>query len=331
MAAVHSVTFAINFVTALAIWRLPDLEENRYHLVVRTLILSDCFIPLSGLPMSVASFLNCGWVGGQVSCTLSAFFSTAFLSWSALIVVIMCALRFLAVTKPLFYRNQVTYTRVRMILFIALVWGCSHLVLPIVGLGKFRLHARGLYCALDITPSKPHDRTLVYMTIVEGCLVVVALVYFSAGIVLTVKKKRRVSSTLSLQQQRGAGIEKIMRQHGGFAAMTSTIVVLYWFCFVPFLSYRIWLVYWGESRLNEDVYYVTELIAHVNPLLNPLVFVACSRQYRSCINKLFIRVCVHKCTLLMPQAITETYGDMGGGIEMRKMSALSTKTDIVMI
>lgn len=235
MAVIHILTFVVNSLTAVAIWRLPGLKGNKYHLVVRTLILSDCLISLSSLPMSMISFINCGWVGGAVTCILSAFFSTAFLSWSAMIVIVMCAMRFLAVKKPLFYRNSVSYLRIKKCLAIAFIWGVLHLALPLSGLGKFRLYERGYFCALDITPARAKDKTLVYITVTEGCLVMTALVYFSIVVMVVVKRKRRVSTSLSVQQQRGVGVEVINKREGGFATMTFVIVLVYCICYVPFL------------------------------------------------------------------------------------------------
>lgn len=233
---IHVFTFLANFVSALAIWRLPGLERNKYHLVVRTLIVSDCLIPISSLPMPVISYIHCGWVGGELSCILSAVFSTIFRSWSALIVTGMCLMRFLAVKKPLFYRHNVTFNRIKKALAIVFIWCCCHLALPsLSGLGKFTLQERGMYCALDVTPRRPKDLTLVYITIIEGCVVILAMLYFSVTISVVVKKKRKVSSSLSVQQQRGVGVINMARREKGFAKITIVIVMMYCICYVPFL------------------------------------------------------------------------------------------------
>lgn len=235
MASVQFLSLLANFVAAIAIWKLPGLEENKCHLVVRTLVVSDLLIPISTLPFSIISYATCSWIGGKILCSITAFISTTFLSWSFVIVFIMCLLRFLAVTRPLYYRNQVTYARVQKALVLGLIWPCAHLVLPATGFGKFRLYKKGLYCALDLTPDEPRNKILLYASIVEGSLVTFAVLYFCATILCFIKKKRRVSSLLSEQQQRGAGIEKVNKQQGGFARLTFVIVVLFCICYVPFL------------------------------------------------------------------------------------------------
>lgn len=235
MATIQLMSFLANLVAAVAIWRLPGLEGNKYHLVVRTLVVSDLVIPLSTLPFSVISYANCAWTGGKIICSVTAFISTTFLSWSFLIVFVMCLLRFLAVTRPLFYRNQITCERVQKALVLGLIWPCLHLILPVTGFGKFRLYRKGLYCALDLSPDEPRRKILLYATVVEGSLVTIALLYFSATILCVIKKKRRMSGLLSEQQQRAASIHKVNKQQGGFARLTFVIVVLFCACYVPFL------------------------------------------------------------------------------------------------
>ena len=118
---------------------------------------------------------------------------------------------------------------------VSLLWPCTHLILPATSFGKFRLYSKGLYCALDLTTEEPNNKILLYATVVEGSLVTLAVLHFCATILCFVKRKRRVNSLLSEQQQRGAGIEKVNRQQGGFARLTFVIVALFCICYVPFL------------------------------------------------------------------------------------------------
>ena len=135
----------------------------------------------------------------------------------------------------LFYSNQVTYERVQKVLVLGLIWPCLHLILPVTGFGKFRLYSKGLYCALDLAPDEPRGKILLYATVVQGSLVTMTLLYFFVTILCFIKKKRKVSNLLSEQQRRGASIQKVNKQQGGFARLTFVIVVLFCVCYVPFL------------------------------------------------------------------------------------------------
>ena len=55
MATVQFLSFLANWVAAIATSRLPGLEENKYHLVVRTLVVSDLLIPITTLAFSIIS------------------------------------------------------------------------------------------------------------------------------------------------------------------------------------------------------------------------------------------------------------------------------------
>ena len=63
-----------------------------------------------------------------------------------------------------------------------------------------------------------------------------------------------------------------------------------------FQSYRVFILICGPSSYNEISYFYTELLAHINPLLNPLVYVLCSKQYRVSVNELFTKCsCKGRC------------------------------------
>ena len=235
MAMVQLLSFAINLVAVIAVWKLPGLEENKGHLAVRTLVISDLLISLSTLPFSIISYVNCSWTGGTILCYITAFISNTFLSWSFLLVFIMCLLRFLAVTRPLYYRNQLTCARVQKALLCALIWPCIHLLLPVTGYGKFQLYKRGYYCGLDLTPKEHKNKALVYATVAEGGLITLAILYFCGNIFCSLQRKRRVSSHLFEQQMRAVGIRRVNKQRDGFARLTFVIVLVFYACYVPFL------------------------------------------------------------------------------------------------
>ena len=235
MGVVQFVSFSINLVATIAVWKVPGKENNKFHLAVRTLVLSDLSISASTLPFSFVSFVNCSWIRGEILCYITAFILNTFLSWSFLLVFIICLLRFLAVTRPLYYRNQVTCARVKKALLCALIWPCAHLILPLTGFGKFQLYKRGYYCSLDLTPTEPKQKVLVYATVAEGSLITLAMLYFCGKILSSFHRKRRVSSFLSKQQQRAAAIHRIKKQQDGFARLTFVIVLVFYGCYVPFL------------------------------------------------------------------------------------------------
>lgn len=61
-------------------------------------------------------------------------------------------------------------------------------------------------------------------------------------------------------------------------------------CFpVSFQSYRLYILIQGPSSYSDITYFYSELLAHINPLLNPLVYVLFNKHYRASIKELFIK------------------------------------------
>ncbi|KAJ7392098.1 hypothetical protein OS493_013465 [Desmophyllum pertusum] len=78
MATIQFLSFLANLVAAIGLWKLPGLEENKCHLVIRTLVVSDLLIPLSTLPFSIISYTNCAWTGAHFCALLQHSFPRHF-------------------------------------------------------------------------------------------------------------------------------------------------------------------------------------------------------------------------------------------------------------
>ena len=65
---------------------------------------------------------------------------------------------------------------------------------------------------------------------------------------------------------------------------------------VFFQSYRLYILVQGPSSYSDTTYFYSELLAHINPLLNPLVYVVFNKQYRASIKELFVKCrCKNTC------------------------------------
>ena len=128
MATVQFLSFLANLVAAMAIWKLPGLEENKRHLQCNMFVdwwrdsVLRYSVHLHPVPKLVFSYR-----------------------------VYNVPASFPSITRPLYYRNQVTYPRVQKAFIVGLLWPCAHFILPVTGFGKFRLYRKGIYSALDLT------------------------------------------------------------------------------------------------------------------------------------------------------------------------------------
>ena len=112
-----------------------------------------------------------------------------------------------------------------------------------------------------------------------------------------------------------------------------------------FQSYRVFILIRGPPSYDDHTYFYSELLAHVNPLLNPLVYVLCNKQYRASIKELFTKSCckrvrwwlgekfyltskkndVYHYSLSPPQSITPLLLYRSQGLTTHERTSLSQK------
>ena len=237
--SVQLLTFVLNTFAALVLWRLKGYRRNISHLVVRVLVISDA---LGSLASVIPIIESCSGTKLRDStlCTVFGYLSSVFLLWTALIVLFMCTLRYLALVRPLFYRTRLNYDIVWYILAGELIWSGAHLVLPLTGVGRFKFYSQGQYCAFEIKPTNAKDAALIHITVWEGWLTIAVLAFFSVRMLRELRMKQRRASRMSFQQRRGVQATSTRQQ--GYTLMTIAIVVIFMVCFIPFLVS--WICYY---------------------------------------------------------------------------------------
>lgn len=105
--------FVVNTLALIAVLKAKPRESTpngakQIHILICCLAGSDttslglqCLMPL-------ASFLNCGWWGGKITCSLFGFVNAILILWSAWIVALLSFQRFLVTVFP--FQHQSTFT-----------------------------------------------------------------------------------------------------------------------------------------------------------------------------------------------------------------------------
>lgn len=231
-AFVQVLSILLNLAVAVVLSRLKGYRRNTCHLVVRILVISDAIgatVTLIPIVLSCSGYR----LKNDAICQVFGYLSTVLLIWTALIVLLMCALRYFAVVRPLFYRTHITYEVVRWLLFGQLLWSAAHLVLPLVGVGRFKFFAEGQYCAFEIRSHNGTDAVLVHLTVWEGWLTILVLIGFTARMLQEMRVKKKLTSRLSFQQRRGVRATGSRQQ--GYTRMTVVIVTIFLLCYIPYL------------------------------------------------------------------------------------------------
>lgn len=229
------ISFVSNGAFSMALGKLHAPKENKFHLVVKMFSVSNTLVVAPLLPSSIASYVNCHWIGGYTTCAVTGVISATFLGWSVLLMLILCFYRYLAICKPFYYRTRLTPKRTKVIMSLAFLWSSAHLSLPLFGLGRFRVRSKGWYCSIDLVSEYSTDLLVVYFIIAEGILYTLVLAYLYMTVRNVVNTERRASMQLSPEQSRGANVIVIGRKRDEFARMTLLIAVVYWICSFPYL------------------------------------------------------------------------------------------------
>ncbi|XP_028399796.1 red-sensitive opsin-like [Dendronephthya gigantea] len=280
-----STSLLSNATFSMALRKLHAPKENKFHLVVKMFAVSNTLVVAPLLPVSIASYVQCTWIGGYVTCALTGVISATFLGWSVTLMLILCFYRFLAICRPFYYRTKLTAKRTKVIMSLSFLWSAAHLSLPLFGLGRFRVHQKGWYCSIDLASTNSADILVVYLIIAEGILFTLVLGHLYLTVRKVVKTERRASMQLSPEQSRGANVLVIGRKRDEFARMTLLIAVVYWTCSFPYLSYRAAFVFSNGRYHDSDAYFYTQMIAYFNSFLNIVVFLVMNKQYRKAMKR----------------------------------------------
>eukprot|EP00794_Sanderia_malayensis_P016882 gene16882-18588_t len=279
--AFHCVSFLLNIIAACTLWRLGTHKTNISHLIVRVLVVSDA---LSSVLTMIPIIISCAGVATMngAICDAFGYLSSVFLLWTALLVLLLCTMRYLALVKPLFYRTYVTYGIVQFLLVCALLWSVSHLLLPLVGIGRFKFYEQGQYCAYEIKPTDSKDAILVHITVWEGWLTIIVLCFFTTRMLIKLRAKKKLALRLSFQQRRGVRAGGTRQQ--GYTLMTVVIVAIFLICYIPFLMFRLLALI--TKHVHEEIHYQLHLLANLNPLINPIIYISFNKSYRNSLKTL---------------------------------------------
>lgn len=226
------LTFLFNFACLLVIWDINGFKYNKNHLYIRALLLCDVGAAVFMAVCPLMFVINCSYIKPQALCSTIAFITSVFNGMTALLIVLMCIDRYLAIIKPFLYRRIVTYNKIVICIIICAIWACIHMAIPLWGSGKFITYPKGRYCSYDIFEPDPRNRVLSYLIIGEGILVSFVVIFCSIRIIRSLRKQRDTIKRLSIRQTSRIKAQIIT---GNFEALTAWIAICFVSCYLPFI------------------------------------------------------------------------------------------------
>ena len=239
---------------------------------------SDLFITIVELITMLLPFDHVGdrWFGGLlglITCKIfqvSTFIAPFFSIW---VLVTIAIERFYAVIRPL--KSSPVSQHLKKTIFLLWAWSIASSTEYLVSAKVVQIGER-YYCYLPI------PRWFILWTILNILLplLIITVLYI---IVCHKLWLRKVPGEGTIQSQ---GQVEAMKTAKKVTLMMITIVVLYVLCWIPLDVYII-LVFWGYVEINYNLYLFLVWLTVSFSGLNPYIYVAFSRKFRTGFKNLF--------------------------------------------
>ncbi|KAJ8299469.1 hypothetical protein KUTeg_023529 [Tegillarca granosa] len=263
------LTLIVNAVAIFILVKIRQKNSGTDQFMVVVLAVNDFVTTLMFMVMWIGGWITCGDLLLGPACAVLGWLASTMVMWSAWVVVTMCATRYLALVKPLYYRSNVTAKRLKIGLILTLLITLLQFTTPLTGLTtEYEYYDENRVCAYDFSPgnrSDSHKASLIVIA-TEGILSIACVLFFNISIVFQLKRKNSIHSETSIIKKTKTTFKQ---QRAAFAKVTKVVSALYLFCYGPFLV-----------KQDELRHSITMTLLFLSPLLNPFVYVACNKRYR---------------------------------------------------
>ncbi|CDQ57531.1 unnamed protein product [Oncorhynchus mykiss] len=251
-----------------------EQKETTFYTLVCGLAVTDLLGTLLASPVTIATYVQGKWPGGESLCQYSGFILLFFFLVGLSIICAMSIERYLAINHAYFYNHCVDQRLAALTLagiYISNVLFCA---LPAMGLGKVNKQFPGTWCFIDWRTNDSTHAAFSYMYAGVSSFLILATVICNVlvcGALIMMHKRRR----RSFQRLAGAEIQMVI-----LLIATSVVVlicsiplvfVLYLRIFVNQLSRIEFDAHSTPIEKNPDLHAIR--IASVNPILDPWIYI----------------------------------------------------------
>nr|AIZ08019.1 prostaglandin E2 receptor EP4a [Salmo salar] len=266
-----------------------EQKETTFYTLVCGLAVTDLLGTLLASPVTIATYVQGKWPGGESLCQYSGFILLFFFLVGLSIICAMSIERYLAINHAYFYNHYVDQRLAALTLagiYISNVLFCA---LPAMGLGKVNKQFPGTWCFIDWRTNDSAHAAFSYMYAGVSSFLILATVICNVLVcgALIMMHKRFIRRT-SLGTDQGGRIADLRRRRsfqrlaGAEIQMvilliaTSVVVLI---CSIP-LVLRIFVNQLSRVEFdarstpiekNPDLHAIR--IASVNPILDPWIYI----------------------------------------------------------
>ncbi|KAM5168943.1 histamine H2 receptor [Callospermophilus lateralis] len=279
LAVLILVTVAGNVVVCLAVGLNRRLRSLTNCFIV-SLAVTDLLLGLLVLPFSAIYQLSCRWTFGRVFCDVYTSLDVMLCTASILNLFMISLDRYCAVTDPLRYPVMVTPARVAISLVF--IWVIS------ITLSFLSIHlgwnSRGEASKGNDTARRCHVQVNEVYGLVDGLvtfylpLLVMCVTYYRIFKIAR-EQARRINHMSSC---RAATI----REHKATVAL-AVVLGAFIICWFPYFTVFVYRGLKGDDAVNEVFEAVVLWLGYANSALNPILYAALNRDFRTAYQQLF--------------------------------------------
>ncbi|XP_044256438.1 protein trapped in endoderm-1-like [Tribolium madens] len=285
-ASVCAILFCIvgvvgNLVTVVALIRCPKLRTHATTAFVLSLCISDLLFCSVNLPLTASRYIHEAWTLGDALCKLFPVLFYGNVAVSLLNMVAITLNRYVLISYHQYY-NQL-YSKVSIWLQLLCTWGFAFLIMlpSLLGVwGQLGLNPSTFSCTILEKDGKSPKKILFLIAFVLPCVVIISSY---SCIFWRVQKSRR---KLKAHQQATKKEKRNNRRERDDSRLTKLMLIIFIcfvLCFLPLMLVNVF---------DDDVKYpvlhvLASILAWASSVINPFIYAASNRQYRSAYSKLF--------------------------------------------
>jgi len=185
------LTLIMNILSVVVLVKIRKKSLGTDYLLVISLAINDLVTTTLFIIMWLGGWVTCGclMITSAYFCSIFGWLSSSMVVWSAWVIVIMCACRYLAFVRPIYYRTSVSTFQIQVALVSSLAFTLAQFTLPFYNVVEpYEFYNENKICGYDFAPG--HGGTFHRMSIlffaVEGLLLISIVLFFNYSIIYKV-------------------------------------------------------------------------------------------------------------------------------------------------
>ncbi|CAH1378099.1 hypothetical protein MTP99_019475 [Tenebrio molitor] len=286
-ASVCAILFCIigvvgNFVTILALTRCPKLRSHATTAFVLSLCISDLLFCTVNLPLTASRYIHEAWTFGDALCKLFPVLFYGNVAVSLLNMVAITLNRYVLISYHQYY-NQF-YSKTSICLQLLCTWGFAFLIMlpSLLGVwGQLGLNPSTFSCTILEKDGTSPKKIFFLIAFVLPCVVIITS--YSCIFWRVQRSQRKLRAHQQSTTKKDKRNSRRERDDSRLTKLMLIIFICFVLCFLPLMLVNVF---------DDDVKYpvlhvLASILAWASSVINPFIYAASNRQYRSAYSKLF--------------------------------------------